>query len=158
MNSDMVKDFKPDQQRADRVVKALKMVSDQIGRSQAQVALAWLRYRPVPVIPIIGARKFAQFQDNMASLEVALSPEQVKSLDEASSIDLGFPYSHVLEGTRPRHRLRRPPRPNPRLTSFVHGDSRRAFFSGASIAARHFSLTQTRTRRSRLVRHKSVRW
>jgi len=64
-----------------------------VGKSQAQVALAWLRYRPVPVIPIIGARKFAQFQDNMASLEVTLSPEQVKSLDEASTIDLGFPYS-----------------------------------------------------------------
>ena len=93
MNSEMVKDFKPDQQRADRIVKALKSVSDQIGKSQAQVALAWLRYRPVPVIPIIGARKFAQFQDNMASLEVVLIPEQVKSLDEASSIDLGFPYS-----------------------------------------------------------------
>jgi aryl-alcohol dehydrogenase-like predicted oxidoreductase len=93
MNSDMMKDFKPDQQRADRVVKALKSISDQIGRSQAQVALAWLRYRPVPVIPIIGARKFAQFQDNMASLEVTLAPEQMKSLDEASSIELGFPYS-----------------------------------------------------------------
>jgi aryl-alcohol dehydrogenase-like predicted oxidoreductase len=59
MSNAMVKDFLPDQQRADRVVKALKSVSDQIGKSQAQVALAWLRYRPVPVIPIIGARKFA---------------------------------------------------------------------------------------------------
>lgn len=93
MSSDMMKDFKPDQVRADRVVKALKSVSEQVGRSMAQVALAWLRYRPVPVIPIIGARKFAQFQDNMASLDVTLSPEQLKSLDEASSIDLGFPYS-----------------------------------------------------------------
>jgi aryl-alcohol dehydrogenase-like predicted oxidoreductase len=93
MNADMMKDFKPDQQRADRIVAALKKVSDQIGKSQAQVALAWLRYRPVPVIPIIGARKFAQFQDNMASVEVTLTPEQVKSLDEASHIDLGFPYS-----------------------------------------------------------------
>jgi len=27
-----------------------------IGRSMAQVALAWLRYRPVPVIPIGGLR------------------------------------------------------------------------------------------------------
>ncbi len=93
MNAEMMKDFQPDQQRADRVVKALKSVADQVGRSQAQVALAWLRYRPVPVIPIIGARKFQQFQDNMASLELNLTPDQVKSLDEASSIDLGFPYS-----------------------------------------------------------------
>jgi aryl-alcohol dehydrogenase-like predicted oxidoreductase len=93
MNGEMMKDFKPDQERADRVVKALKSVADQVGKSQAQVALAWLRYRPVPIIPIIGARKFAQFQDNMASVDVTLTPEQVKTLDDASSVKLTFPYS-----------------------------------------------------------------
>jgi hypothetical protein len=41
---------------------------------------------------IIGARKLAQLQDNLASFELTLSPDQVKSLDEASSIELGFPY------------------------------------------------------------------
>jgi aryl-alcohol dehydrogenase-like predicted oxidoreductase len=93
MNGEMMKDFKPDQERSARVVKALKSISDQVGRSMAQVALAWLRYRPVPVIPIIGARKFQQFQDNMASLELTLSPEQVKTLDDASRFALSFPYS-----------------------------------------------------------------
>src|SRR4029077_20442245 len=60
MNSDMLKDFLPEQQRTDRIVTAWKAVSDEIGRSMAQIALAWLRYRPVPVIPIIGARKLLQ--------------------------------------------------------------------------------------------------
>jgi aryl-alcohol dehydrogenase-like predicted oxidoreductase len=92
MSSDMMKDFMPEQQRADRVVAAVKTVSDQIGRSMAQVALAWLRYRTVPVIPIIGARKLSQLQDNLASFEVALSADQLKTLDEASRIELGFPY------------------------------------------------------------------
>jgi diketogulonate reductase-like aldo/keto reductase len=59
----------------------------------AQVALAWLRYRPIPVIPILGARKLSQLQDNLASFDVLLSTEQVQVLDEASEIDLGFPYS-----------------------------------------------------------------
>jgi aryl-alcohol dehydrogenase-like predicted oxidoreductase len=93
LNSEMAKDFKPEQQRADRVVAAVKKVSDETGRSLAQVALAWLQHRPVPVIPIIGARKLTQLQDNLASLELALSPDQVKTLDEASQIDPGFPYS-----------------------------------------------------------------
>jgi aryl-alcohol dehydrogenase-like predicted oxidoreductase len=93
MNTDMAKDFKPEQQRADRVVAAVKQVADETGRSLAQVALAWLQHRPVPVIPIIGARKLTQLQDNLASLEVALSPDQVKTLDEASQIEPGFPYS-----------------------------------------------------------------
>jgi aryl-alcohol dehydrogenase-like predicted oxidoreductase len=89
----MMKDFMPEEQRATRVVSAVKVVSEQIGRSMAQVALAWLRYRPVPVIPIIGARKVSQLRDNLASLDVELSEEQLKSLDEASRVDLGFPYS-----------------------------------------------------------------
>ena len=92
MSSDMLKDFMPEQQRADRIVAAVKSVSDETGRSMAQVALAWLRYRPVPIIPIIGARKLSQFQDNLASFDLTLSADQLKSLDEASRIELGFPY------------------------------------------------------------------
>jgi aryl-alcohol dehydrogenase-like predicted oxidoreductase len=71
----------------------VKAVSDQLGRSVAQVALAWLQYRDVPVIPIIGARKLSQLQDNLASFDLTLSPEQVKTLDDASRIELGFPQN-----------------------------------------------------------------
>jgi aryl-alcohol dehydrogenase-like predicted oxidoreductase len=92
MNTEMAKGFMPEPQRAGRVVAAVKSVSDDTGRSMAQVALAWLRYRPMPVIPIIGARKLSQFQDNLASFDVTLSPDQLKTLDEASRIELGFPY------------------------------------------------------------------
>jgi len=67
-------------------------VSDETGRSMAQVALAWLRYCPVPVIPIIGARKLTQLLDNLASFELDLSPDLLKTLDEASRVELGFPH------------------------------------------------------------------
>ena len=92
MSSDMLKGFMPEQRRTDRIVAAVKTVSDEIGRSMAQVALAWLRYRPVPVIPIIGARKLSQLQDNLASFDLTLSADQLKTLDEASRIELGFPH------------------------------------------------------------------
>ena len=92
MNNDMAKDFMPERERTERIVAALKTVSDETGRSIAQVALAWLRYRPVPVIPIIGARKLSQFQDNLASFDLTLSADQLKTLDEASRVELGFPY------------------------------------------------------------------
>jgi len=101
MNSDMMKEYMPEQQRADRVVAAVKTVSDEIGRSMAQVALAWLRYRPVPVIPIIGARKLSQLKDNLASFDLTLSADQVKTLDESSRIELGFPYD-LYEKELPR--------------------------------------------------------
>jgi aryl-alcohol dehydrogenase-like predicted oxidoreductase len=92
MSTDMMKEHMPEQQRTARAVAAVKTVSDEIGRGMAQVALAWLRYRPVPVIPIIGARKLSQLQDNLASFDLTLSADQLKILDEASRIELGFPY------------------------------------------------------------------
>lgn len=54
------------------------------------VSAGRLRFPTVPVIPIIGARKLSQLQDNLASLDLELSAEQLKSLDEASRVELGF--------------------------------------------------------------------
>ena len=91
LDSEMMKEFLPEENRAKRIVAAVKSVSEQLGRPMAQVALAWLRYRPVPVIPIIGARKLSQLQDNLASFELQLSADYVKVLDEASAVEPGFP-------------------------------------------------------------------
>src|ERR1700761_1202956 len=74
------------------VIEELEQISKETGRSLAQVALAWLRYREIPVIPIIGARKISQFEDNLASLTLELSPQQVDRLNKASAIPLGFPH------------------------------------------------------------------
>src|SRR5215469_9670399 len=65
-SSEMMQSFLPERQRQERVVAALRKVSGDTGRSLAQTALAWLRYRDIPVIPIIGARQLTQFEDNLA--------------------------------------------------------------------------------------------
>jgi len=93
MNSEMMKEFMAEDPRTDRIVAALNTVAEQTGRSMAQVALAWLRYRAVPVIPIIGARKLAQVEDNLSSVDLELTSEQLSELDLASRIESGFPTS-----------------------------------------------------------------
>jgi len=93
-SSEMMQQFMPDRARGERIVSALRKVSKETGRSLAQVALAWLRFRDIPVIPIIGARKLSQLNDNLESLSLTLAPEQVKALDEASRIELGFPQDY----------------------------------------------------------------
>jgi aryl-alcohol dehydrogenase-like predicted oxidoreductase len=93
MTNEGLKAFLPEEQRAAPIISAVKSVAEQTGRSMARVALAWLRHQTVPVIPIIGARKVSQLQDNLASLDLELSAEQLKSLDGASRIELGFPQS-----------------------------------------------------------------
>jgi aryl-alcohol dehydrogenase-like predicted oxidoreductase len=93
MTNEGMREFLPEEQRAAPIISAVKSVSEQTGRSMAQVALVWLRHQTVPVIPIIGARKVSQLQDNLASLDLELSADQLKSLDGASRIKLGFPQS-----------------------------------------------------------------
>lgn len=73
-----------------RVVREVVAIAKEMGITAAQVALAWLRHRSVPVIPIIGARKLAQLEDNLKSLEITFSPEQLRRLDTESSVPMGF--------------------------------------------------------------------
>lgn len=91
LSAEGMEQFLPEKQRADRIIAAVRSVAEEVGRSMAQVALAWLRYQAVPVIPIIGARRLAQLEDNLASLDLELSTAQLESLDAASRVDLGFP-------------------------------------------------------------------
>ena len=84
--------FRRSGEQVDRIVSVVKKVSEETGRSTAQVALAWLRYRDIPVIPIVGARRIAQLQDNLESLTLQLNEKQLAELNEASAIELGFPH------------------------------------------------------------------
>jgi aryl-alcohol dehydrogenase-like predicted oxidoreductase len=77
--------------RKESVAREVMAVAREIGHSPAQVALAWLRHRPQPVIPIIGARKLAQVKDNLACLSVKLAPAHIERLDAPSRIEMGFP-------------------------------------------------------------------
>jgi aryl-alcohol dehydrogenase-like predicted oxidoreductase len=83
--------MKPDA-RKEKVAREVVAVARESGHSPAQVALAWLRQRPDPVIPIIGARKLAQVKDNLACVGVKLTPAHIERLDAVSRIEMGSPY------------------------------------------------------------------
>ena len=89
---DMMKAWQASGDRTEKIVAAVKQVAGQIGRSSAQVALAWLMCRDQPIIPIIGTRKISQLQDNLAALDVKLNADQLGVLDKASAIPMGFPH------------------------------------------------------------------
>ncbi len=76
-----------------RIAREVDRVADQLGATSAQVATAWVRQRGRRIVPIVGVRKLEQLQDLLGSLDVELSAEQLSRLDEASRIELGFPYS-----------------------------------------------------------------
>jgi aryl-alcohol dehydrogenase-like predicted oxidoreductase len=87
--------------RKEAIVREVVAVARECGHSPAQVALAWLRQRAKPVIPIIGARKLAQLKDNLACVDFRLETALVQRLDAVSRIELGFPHD-MFAKERPR--------------------------------------------------------
>ena len=84
--------FMGDRERGSRIARTVRTIAEETGKSAAQIALAWLQTRDQPIIPIIGTRKLAQLEDNLGSVDVELSGEQLRQLNEVSKIELGFPH------------------------------------------------------------------
>ncbi|MFI6763790.1 aldo/keto reductase [Micromonospora sp. NPDC050417] len=74
-----------------RVIDAVAGVADELGTSPAAVSLAWLRARQGTVVPIVGARRVQHLQNNLAALEVTLTPEHLHLLGEVSAPTLNYP-------------------------------------------------------------------
>ena len=48
------------------------------------------------VFPIIGGRKVEQLQQNIAALDISLTPEQVQRIEQAAPFDPGFPGNLIV--------------------------------------------------------------
>ncbi|MEU6851146.1 aldo/keto reductase [Actinacidiphila alni] len=73
------------------VIDAVTAVADELGTSPAAVALAWLRAREGTIVPIIGARRVDHLTTNLAALDLDLTPDQLRGLDEVSAPTLDYP-------------------------------------------------------------------
>jgi aryl-alcohol dehydrogenase-like predicted oxidoreductase len=65
------------------LLRPLEEVALTHGKTPAQVALAWVLSRGEHVIPIPGMKRRSHLDENMAALEVELSPEELARLDVA---------------------------------------------------------------------------
>ncbi len=74
-----------------RVINAVNAVADELGTTAAAVSLAWLRAREGTVVPILGARRLDHLETNLAGLDVTLSREHLRTLDEVSTPTLNYP-------------------------------------------------------------------
>lgn len=68
-----------DQVIIDRVAE----IAEKKGVKKAQIALAWLWTKKPVVAPIVGATKLSHIDDALGALEVKLSDEEIKYLEEA---------------------------------------------------------------------------
>jgi len=87
------------------VSAALEEVAGQIdgGHSISAVALAYVMAKAPRVFPIVGGRKVEHLKDNIRALEIKLTDEQIRTLEEATPFDVGFPGNFIGDDPKVDH-------------------------------------------------------
>ncbi|HEY4326112.1 MAG TPA: aldo/keto reductase [Mucilaginibacter sp.] len=81
-------------ERLYNIVDVLDEISEETGKTIAQISLNWLLQRPTVANIIIGARNEEQLKQNLGSVGWNLNIEQVKKLDNVSEVLPSYPYWH----------------------------------------------------------------
>ena len=63
------------------IIEAVGQVAEARGAKRAQVALAWLRSKPVVSAPIVGASSIAQIDDAVTALDMELHEEEIRAIE-----------------------------------------------------------------------------
>ncbi len=85
------------------ILDTLRTVAGEMGKPVAQVALAWILAQPGVGSVLIGASKTEQLADNIASLDIQFTTEQLQTLTSASApIPVGvypifWPQTQILK-------------------------------------------------------------
>jgi len=74
----------------DTAIDAVSAVAQEVGAKPGQIAVAWVKAKGV--LPIVGTRTQEQLEDHLAAVTVTLSDDQIRQLDRATAIALGFPH------------------------------------------------------------------
>ncbi len=80
-----------DKERVWRILDTVAPIAKTHGCSAARISLAWLLAKPVVTSVIIGAKRVEQLQDNIAAVDVKLSTDEIKQLDDVSALPPEYP-------------------------------------------------------------------
>jgi aryl-alcohol dehydrogenase-like predicted oxidoreductase len=87
-----VLDFPPvNKDHAFDLVDVIRPIAEAHGVSVARIALAWLLHQKAVMSVIIGAKSITQLDDNLAATEIALSADELATLDKASALTKEYP-------------------------------------------------------------------
>jgi aryl-alcohol dehydrogenase-like predicted oxidoreductase len=82
------------------VLDVVGRISEETGKSYAQISLNWLRRQPAVTAPIIGARTLDQLEDNLGASGWELDEAQVSNLSEAGALEDVYPYRFIRNAQR----------------------------------------------------------
>jgi aryl-alcohol dehydrogenase-like predicted oxidoreductase len=85
-------DFPPvEKDRAWKCVDAMREIGRKYDASVARVALAYVLAKPFVTTVIIGAKNTEQLDDNLAAVKLTLTADDIKTLDEVSTLPSEYP-------------------------------------------------------------------
>jgi len=83
---DIVPRFTPEARKANQaVVDLLGSIAKQKGATPAQIALAWLLAQKQWIVPIPGTTKLSRLDENIGSIAVELTSDDLREIDSAAS-------------------------------------------------------------------------
>jgi aryl-alcohol dehydrogenase-like predicted oxidoreductase len=80
-----------DKERTWNILDAMAPIAAAHNCSPARISLAWLLSKPVVTSVILGAKRIDQLQDNLAAVEVKLTGDELRQLDEVSALPPEYP-------------------------------------------------------------------
>jgi aryl-alcohol dehydrogenase-like predicted oxidoreductase len=80
-----------DKERTWKILDVMSPIAKAHGCSAARLSLAWLLAKPVVTSVIIGAKRVEQLQDNLASVQLTLTLDELKQLDQVSALPPEYP-------------------------------------------------------------------
>jgi aryl-alcohol dehydrogenase-like predicted oxidoreductase len=80
-----------DKERVWKVLDAMAPLAKAHNCSPARISLAWLLKKPFVTSVIIGVKRLDQLQDNLSAVDVSLTDEEMKQLDEVSALSAEYP-------------------------------------------------------------------
>jgi aryl-alcohol dehydrogenase-like predicted oxidoreductase len=80
-----------DKERAWKILDVIAPIAQAHGCIAARISLAWLLAKPVVTSIIIGAKRLDQLRDNLAAVELKLTQDEIKRLDEVSALPPEYP-------------------------------------------------------------------
>jgi len=80
-----------DKERTWKILDVMTPLAKAHDCSPARIALAWLLSKPVVTSVIIGAKRLDQLQDNLAAVDLKLTIDEIKQLDEVSALPPEYP-------------------------------------------------------------------
>ena len=92
--------FPVNRDRAFNIIDVLQPMAESKNATVAQLSLAWLLHQSAVTSVIIGANKMEQLDDNLKSVDIVFTDDELKTLDEVSQLPVEYPGWMLGRGNR----------------------------------------------------------